>query len=72
MPRKSTFGFIWDEGQVFLGMEDQVITSYSNDDMTISIMQDNSGNLVGLAYETELESGDIVFGKNGSRTETKF
>ena len=59
MPRKSQFGFIWEEGQIFLGVNDKVVTSYTNKLMTISIIQNNDGTLEGFSYETPTESGEV-------------
>ena len=69
MPRKQNIGFIWDEGQIFLGIDDQIVTSYTNDLMTISILQSNSGELLGFSYETDDEAGEVVFTRSGSQTE---
>ena len=69
MPQSRTVGFIWDEGQIFLGIDDQIVTSYTNDMMTISILQSQSGELLGFSYETEDEAGEVVLTRSGSQTE---
>ena len=62
MPRKrNTGGFIWDEGQCFFGADGHVVTSYTHNQLTLSIVQNESGKLIGLTYETDDQSGDIVF-----------
>ena len=61
MPRKSKWGFVWEEAQCFFGVEDTIVTSYTNDQLTLSIVQDNTGKLLGLTYETDETSGDIIF-----------
>ena len=65
MPRKySDSGFIWDEGQCFFGVEGNIVTSYSNEHLTMSFVQDKEGNLIGITYETDDKSGDIDFGED--------
>ena len=60
--------FTWDEAQCFVGADGHIATSYSNDLITITFMQDGDGNLVGIAYETEdAESTiDLTEGNNDS------
>lgn len=61
MPRKSTSGFIWSEAQMFIGVDGHIVTSYTNNDLTISFAQDNEGNLLGFVYETEETKGEVTF-----------
>lgn len=59
---KSKKFFVWSEAQAFLGdNKGHVLTSYSNDKLTISFEQDSDGNLTQMAWETEAESGSHDF-----------
>lgn len=51
--------FTWDEAQCFVGADGHIATSYTNDHITITFMQDGDGNLVGIAYETENANATI-------------
>ena len=61
MPKnRSSQFFKWDEAQAFLGSKDgSILTSYTNDQITISFEQDAQGNLTGFVWETEDESGTV-------------
>jgi len=61
MPKnRSNKFFRWEEAQAFLGSEDgSILTSYSNEQLTISFEQDAQGNLTGFVWETEDESGTV-------------
>jgi len=61
MPRKSTSGFIWSEAQMFIGVDGAIVTSYTNDDLTVSFAQDGGGKLLGFVYETEETRGEVSF-----------
>jgi len=57
--------FVWSEAQAFLGDKSgHVLTSYSNDKLTISFEQDADGNLTQMAWETDEESGSHNFTPN--------
>ena len=64
MPRKSTSGFIWDEAQMFIAVDGHIVTSYTNDDLTVSFAQDSKGTLLGFVYETEETRGEVTFPEN--------
>ena len=51
--------FTWDEAQCFVGADGHIATSYTNEHITITFMQDGDGNLVGIAYETEKAEATI-------------
>lgn len=56
---------MWEEAQAFLGdKKGSVLTSYSNDSLTISFEQDGEGNLTQMVWETETESGSHEFTPN--------
>lgn len=61
MPKQKKF-FVWDEAQAFLGDKDgHVLTSYTNDKLTISFEQDSNGDLTQMVWETEEDSGSHTF-----------
>ena len=64
MPRKSLSGFIWDEAQMFIAVDGHIVTSYTNNDLTISFAQDSEGKLHGFVYETEETRGEVTFTDN--------
>ena len=66
MPRKSTSAFVWEDAQCFFGVDDHIVTSYTNELLTLSIVQSKSGELVGITYETDEDEGTIELGKNVS------
>jgi hypothetical protein len=51
--------FTWDEAQCFVGADGHIATSYTNEHITITFMQDGNGTLVGIAYETETADATI-------------
>jgi len=56
---------VWEEAQAFLGdKQGHVLTSYTNDTLTISFEQDSEGNLTQMVWETEAESGSHEFTPN--------
>lgn len=61
MPKRQKF-FVWEEAQAFLGdKQGHVLTSYTNNKLTISFEQDSEGNLTQMVWETEDESGSHEF-----------
>ena len=54
MPRKYKESFFkWDEAQCFIGADGHIATTYTNDHITMTFMQSGTGELVGIAYETD-------------------
>lgn len=51
--------FTWDEAQCFVGVDGVVATSYTNDQITITFVQDASGTLTDFAYETDDTDGEV-------------
>lgn len=52
--------FIWDEAQCFIGSDKEVATTYMNEHITMTFLQSGDGTLVGIAYETENDEGNIT------------
>lgn len=55
--------FTWDEAQCFVDAGGDIATSYTNDLITITFLQDPEGELIGFSYETEDTDGTITFEK---------
>ena len=51
--------FTWDEAECFIGADGHIATSYTNEYITITFVQDGSGKLVGISYETEDADAEI-------------
>lgn len=68
MPKQSDSAFVWEDAQCFFQVEGHIVTSYTNELLTLSIVQDSSGELVGITYETDEEHGEIVLGEKKSHT----
>ena len=60
MPRNKNGLFVWDEAQCFVGVDGGVATSYTNDQITITFMQDENGVLTDFCYETDETCGEVV------------
>jgi len=59
MPRKNNGLFVWDEAQCFIGADGIIATSYTNDHITITFVQDGDGILTDFAYETDDTEGEV-------------
>ena len=57
--RKNKGLFTWDDAQCFIGLDGVIATSYTNDQITITFVQDSEGNLTDFAYETEETEGEV-------------
>jgi len=68
MSLTSTSAFVWEDAQCFFGVDNHIVTSYTNELLTLSIVQDKSGELVGITYETDEDEGTIELGKKVSET----
>lgn len=68
MPKYSSSAFVWEDAQCFFGADNHIITSYTNDLLTLSIVQTKSGELVGITYETDEDEGTITLGEKTSQT----
>jgi len=51
--------FTWDDAQCFIGMDGVIATSYTNDHITITFVQDGEGTLTDFAYETDETDGEV-------------
>ena len=51
--------FTWDDAQCFIGLDGVIATSYTNDQITITFVQDSEGNLTDFAYETDETDGEV-------------
>lgn len=51
--------FTWDDAQCFIGMDGVIATSYTNDHITITFVQDAKGTLTDFAYETDETDGEV-------------
>ena len=55
---------MWDEAQCFIGTDGVVATSFTNDHITITFVQDGEGNLTDFAYETDTTDGEVRINLN--------
>jgi hypothetical protein len=70
MPRKRNNGlFTWDEAQCFVGMDNVIATSYTNEHLTITFVQDGEGKLTHFAYETDDTDGEVQVHLNKKENE---
>lgn len=51
--------FTWDDAQCFIGVDGVVATSYSNEHITITFVQDGEGELTDFSYETSDSDGEV-------------
>ena len=50
---------MWDEAQCFIGMDGVVATSFTNEHITITFVQNGDGTLTDFAYETDDTDGEV-------------
>lgn len=62
--------FKWDDAQCFISMDGSVATSYTNEHITITFVQNADGELTHFAYETTETFGEVTVSLKETKDDT--